>query len=271
MSPRWPEARPTWPVERLGWALHAVAEFQRNTWSRRRVCGIGREPFPRCRLYPILPRNGLPFVFHRFVRSHGTKSALRTSPGDDDRIAHAASCFPFGIQRAVAPVPWHAMRTNRAILAGWWALFPMSQVRNLFGKRCGRLECDSTAVSTTLSHGASCSCRPARSLTDSRSARASTGRGACVGAELVADLLAVWNQPYLETCCRAALHRLYLSAPAGRPAGQMDEPCQLRLEGMGLCQFGGNGRFTINQAGQRRHAIEVLKLSSGPTIRTGSA
>src|ERR1700722_3268400 len=141
MSPRWPEARPTWPVERLGWALHAVAEFQRNTWSRRRVCGIGREPFPRCRLYPILPRNGLPFVFHRFVRSHGTKSALRTSPGDDDRIGHAASCFPFGIQHAIAPVPWQAMRTNAQYSPAGGPYFlchrPEISLRNVADGHCG--------------------------------------------------------------------------------------------------------------------------------------
>jgi hypothetical protein len=99
-----------------------------------------------------------------------------------------------------------------------------------------------------------------------------TGCGrACVVARRVAHRVAVWNQPYLETCCRAALHRLYLSGPAGRPAGQMDEPCQYRLEAMGLCHIGADGRVTINQAGQRRHASEVLKLPSGPMIDTDLA
>jgi hypothetical protein len=69
----------------------------------------------------------------------------------------------------------------------------------------------------------------------------------------------MWNNPYLETCCRAALHRLDLSGSLGRPAGLMDEPCQLRLLTMGLCLSRNDGRFVITASGQRRHATEVLK------------
>jgi hypothetical protein len=74
-----------------------------------------------------------------------------------------------------------------------------------------------------------------------------------------ADFTPVWDQPYLETCCRAALHRLHLSGSAGRPPGLMDDPCQRRLAAMGLCHPDANGRFTITAAGQRRHASEILK------------
>jgi len=96
-------------------------------------------------------------------------------------------------------------------------------------------------------------------------------RGTCIFADglafggCLANRVAVWNQPYLETCCRAALHRLHLCGQAGRPAGQMDEPCQHRLVAMGLCRVGRGGRFTISQAGQQRHATEVLKTSSPAT------
>jgi hypothetical protein len=69
----------------------------------------------------------------------------------------------------------------------------------------------------------------------------------------------MWDQPYLETCCRAALHRLHLSGSAGRPAGSMDDPCQRRLATMGLCEIRTDERIAINAAGQRRHATEILK------------
>jgi hypothetical protein len=75
----------------------------------------------------------------------------------------------------------------------------------------------------------------------------------------VHEVSAVWNQPYLETCCRAALHRLYLAGPAGRPADQMDGPCLVRLSGIGLCDRRSDGCFTLNPAGADRHATEVLK------------
>ncbi|HEX3982823.1 MAG TPA: hypothetical protein VHX12_03940 [Acidisoma sp.] len=44
----------------------------------------------------------------------------------------------------------------------------------------------------------------------------------------------MWVEPYLETCCRSALHRLSLSGKLGRPAGYKDGPCLARLAGLGL-------------------------------------
>lgn len=67
----------------------------------------------------------------------------------------------------------------------------------------------------------------------------------------------MWNQPYLETCCRSALHRLTLVGAAGRPDGLKDGPCLQRLQGMGLAQQRPDGRFEITAAGQARHAQEI--------------
>lgn len=68
----------------------------------------------------------------------------------------------------------------------------------------------------------------------------------------------MWNKPYLETCCRSALHRLTLVDAAGRPGGLKDGPCLERLAGMGLAAEDG-GRFHITNAGRSRHQSEVLK------------
>lgn len=68
----------------------------------------------------------------------------------------------------------------------------------------------------------------------------------------------MWNQPYLETCCRAALHRLVLSGSEGRPPGLKDGPCLVRLEGMGLSRQRPDGRFDVSEAGCARHASEIL-------------
>jgi hypothetical protein len=84
----------------------------------------------------------------------------------------------------------------------------------------------------------------------------------------LAKFAPMWDQPYLETCCRAALHRLYLCGPAGRPSGLMDDPCQRRLATMGLCQTSADGGFTITEAGEQRHATEVLKRTDGITATT---
>ncbi|HVY16153.1 MAG TPA: hypothetical protein VHB27_13090 [Rhodopila sp.] len=67
----------------------------------------------------------------------------------------------------------------------------------------------------------------------------------------------MWDQPYLETCCRAALHRLYLSGRSGRPAGQADDACLKRLAGMGLTTVDSDGRFRLTPDGDRRHAQEI--------------
>ena len=73
----------------------------------------------------------------------------------------------------------------------------------------------------------------------------------------------MWNEPYLETCCRSALHRLTLVDAAGRPAGLKDGPCLERLAGMGLA-VEAEGRFHITEAGRARHGSEVLKQPAGP-------
>lgn len=72
----------------------------------------------------------------------------------------------------------------------------------------------------------------------------------------------MWNEPYLETCCRSALHRLTLVAHHGRPPGLKDDPCLRRLSGMGLAETREDGRFSITEAGRERHAREVLKIVS---------
>nr|WP_294505432.1 hypothetical protein [uncultured Rhodopila sp.] len=70
----------------------------------------------------------------------------------------------------------------------------------------------------------------------------------------------MWDQPYLETCCRSALHRLHLCGAAGRPAGLADDPCLIRLTDIGLCRRRPDGRFGITPEGTRRHAAEILNL-----------
>ena len=69
----------------------------------------------------------------------------------------------------------------------------------------------------------------------------------------------MWNEPYLETCCRAALHRLALCGALGRPAGQKDGGCLGRLASMGLAERRTNGRYEITLVGLARHGQEVLK------------
>lgn len=69
----------------------------------------------------------------------------------------------------------------------------------------------------------------------------------------------MWNEPYLESCCRSALHRLKLSGQAGRPAAVPDAPCLRRLEGMGLASGGTTNRYTLTEQGRTRHRTEILK------------
>jgi hypothetical protein len=68
----------------------------------------------------------------------------------------------------------------------------------------------------------------------------------------------MWNQPYLETCCRSALHRLSLAGDVGRPPGLKDGPCLARLAEEGFAQARGDGRFILTVAGHARHAAEIL-------------
>ena len=76
------------------------------------------------------------------------------------------------------------------------------------------------------------------------------------------DHRGVWNEPYLETCCRSALHRLTLCGPVGRPAVAKDAPCLARLTGMGLACKRGDGRYEITSTGSVRHVREVLRRPS---------
>jgi hypothetical protein len=69
----------------------------------------------------------------------------------------------------------------------------------------------------------------------------------------------MWNEPYLETCCRSALHRLVLTGKAGRPTGLKDGACLARLAATGLAELRSDDRFVITTAGSLRHAREVLK------------
>jgi hypothetical protein len=73
----------------------------------------------------------------------------------------------------------------------------------------------------------------------------------------------VWNGPYLETCCRSALHRLTLCGRTGRPAVLKDGPCLARLTGMSFARERDDGRYEITEAGLVRHA-QVVRSRSAP-------
>jgi hypothetical protein len=68
----------------------------------------------------------------------------------------------------------------------------------------------------------------------------------------------MWREPYLETCCRSALHRVVLAGSSGRPAGLSDGPCLNRLCGMGLTSLQADGRYHLTQQGAARHDSEIL-------------
>ncbi len=67
----------------------------------------------------------------------------------------------------------------------------------------------------------------------------------------------MWNEPYLETCCRSALHRLTLCGSAGRPSGLKDGPCLERLRSMSMARLREDGRYEITEDGRSRHASEI--------------
>jgi hypothetical protein len=73
----------------------------------------------------------------------------------------------------------------------------------------------------------------------------------------------MWHQPYLETCCRSALHRLLLCGAVGRPSGLKDGPCLERLTEMGFARQRPDGRFEITPVGRARHTEEILKRAAG--------
>ena len=67
----------------------------------------------------------------------------------------------------------------------------------------------------------------------------------------------MWDQPYLETCCRAALHRLMLAGQIGRPPALKDGPCLQRLTVDGFAHQRSDGRYEPTQAGVSRHSLEI--------------
>ena len=67
----------------------------------------------------------------------------------------------------------------------------------------------------------------------------------------------MWDQPYLETCCRAALHRLVLAGGIGRPAALKDGPCLHRLTEDGFARQRSDGRYALTPEGAARHALEI--------------
>lgn len=69
----------------------------------------------------------------------------------------------------------------------------------------------------------------------------------------------MWNEPYLETCCRSALHRVTLCGDTGRPDGMKDGPCLHRLAAMGFVREREDGRFDVTVSGLARHASEIAR------------
>jgi hypothetical protein len=67
----------------------------------------------------------------------------------------------------------------------------------------------------------------------------------------------MWREPYLETCCRAAMHRLSLAGELGRPADLSDDPCLRRLIGLALVYRRPDGRYLLTPEGERRHRSEI--------------
>jgi hypothetical protein len=80
----------------------------------------------------------------------------------------------------------------------------------------------------------------------------------------------MWDETYLETCCRSALHRLVLSGLVGRPTGLKDGSCLLRLEKRGLASSRADGRFEVTPLGRERHVNEIGPIAlSKPPSRVG--
>ncbi len=81
----------------------------------------------------------------------------------------------------------------------------------------------------------------------------------------------MWNQPYLETCCRSALHRLTLVQGHGRPDGLKDGPCLNRLSGMGLAEMRQDGRWEITRAGRDAHRDFIHARTAGAAAAAAEA
>lgn len=77
----------------------------------------------------------------------------------------------------------------------------------------------------------------------------------------------MYDAPYLETCCRSALHRLVLAGAAGRPAASKDAACLDRLVVAGLAAAqpadAPPERYCLTEAGRRRHAAAILRPAPG--------
>ena len=113
-------------------------------------------------------------------------------------------------------------------------------------------------TSMTLIHqvGSICMGNSALSLKDGRAGATMGGRHRRLGTLF----RTMWQEPYLETCCRSALHRLTLVGGPGRPDGLKDGPCLERLQAMGLARRRpDDGRFENTPEGLDRHANEVLR------------
>jgi hypothetical protein len=78
----------------------------------------------------------------------------------------------------------------------------------------------------------------------------------------------MWREPYLETCCRSALHRVILAGEVGRPFGLSDQPCLDRLVTLGLVARGGDGRFFVTDQGRTRHCTEIASGASYGAVPT---
>ena len=74
----------------------------------------------------------------------------------------------------------------------------------------------------------------------------------------------MWNEPYLETCCRSALHRLTLVQGHGRPGGLKDGPCLNRLGGMGLAAMREDGRWEVTPTGRIAHGRFIRAPGHAP-------
>ena len=74
----------------------------------------------------------------------------------------------------------------------------------------------------------------------------------------ICDDAHMYHQPYLETCCRSALHRLVLCEAVARPPGLKDGPCLARLAVMRLAQQRPDLRYEITATGRARHALEIV-------------
>ena len=77
----------------------------------------------------------------------------------------------------------------------------------------------------------------------------------------------MWDEPYLETCCRSALHRLLIVGPGGRPGGLKDGPCLARLCDLGFARERPDQRFEATAAGLARHAEEIAPSAAAKRAR----